>query len=123
MGLLNYFQKSCFVLDIENVFTFLEILIFISKLDIVGYEFLFIYSTFRILKKTFIGAGRMKIVGLCKIDLDSNLRSTTYPYIVHTDVGIKMSLKVWSKWAKFSGISCGRGVTPYSPCVSTVLIL
>jgi hypothetical protein len=65
-------------------------LISVSKLDIIGFGFLFINSTFSIFKgENFIGGG-IKIDGLFKINLDPNFENNNLS--LHTNVGPKRSL-------------------------------
>jgi hypothetical protein len=65
-------------------------LISVSKLDIIGFYFLFINSTFSIFKsENFIGGG-IKIDGLFKIDLDPNFENNNLS--LHINVGTKWSL-------------------------------
>jgi hypothetical protein len=86
-------SKTRFVLDLDNVFFILRFsrnLIFVFKLDIVGFGFLFINYTFSIFKgENFIGDG-IKIDGLFKIDLDPNFEKKCLS--LHTNVGIKKNL-------------------------------
>jgi hypothetical protein len=85
--------KSVYVLDLDNVFfipCFSRNLISVSKLDIIGFGFLFINSTFSIFKgENFIGGG-IKIDGLFKINLDPNFENNNLS--LHTNVGPKRSL-------------------------------
>jgi hypothetical protein len=64
--------KTGYILDLKNVFFIpchFRNLISVSKLDIIGFSFWFINSTFSIFKgENFIGGGT-KIDGLFKIDL------------------------------------------------------
>ena len=92
LGLL-LILKSAYVLDVDNVFLiprFSRNLISVSKLDIVGFGFLFINSTFSIfIGGNFIGGG-IKIDGLFKIDLDPNFENNCLS--LYTNVGIKRRL-------------------------------
>jgi hypothetical protein len=68
--------KTGYVLDLENVFyipSFSRNFISVSKLDVFGYGFWFINSTFSIFRdNNFVGGG-IKIDGLFKLSLDPNL--------------------------------------------------
>jgi hypothetical protein len=89
---LTLILKSGYVLDLDNVFfipRFSRNLISISKLDIVGFGFLFINSTFSIFMVEFCWWWK-KIDGLFKIDLDPNFENNCLS--LYTNVGIKMSL-------------------------------
>jgi hypothetical protein len=80
-------------LDLENVFFiphFSRNLISVSKLDIIGFDFLFISSTFSIFKGENIIGGGIKIDDLFKIDLDSNFENNNLS--LHTNVGTERSL-------------------------------
>jgi hypothetical protein len=86
-------KKIGYVLDLDNVFfipCFSRNLISVSKLDIIGFGFLFINFTFSIFEgENFIGGG-IKIDGLIKIDLDPNFENNNLS--LHTNVGTKRSL-------------------------------
>jgi hypothetical protein len=93
VGTFRLILKSEYVLDLDNVFFiphFSRNLISVSKLDIIGYRFLFINSTFSIFKgENFIGGG-IKVDSLFKIDLDPNFENNYLSF--HTNFGIKRSL-------------------------------
>jgi hypothetical protein len=93
VGTFRIILKAGYVLDLENVFFIPEFsrnLIFVSKLDNVGFGFWFINSTFSIFKgEQFVGGG-IKTDGLFKIDLDPNFENNYLS--LHTDVGMKRSL-------------------------------
>jgi hypothetical protein len=92
VGTFKLILKTGYVLDLENVFfipCFSRNLISISKLDVIGFSFWFINSTFSIFKgENFIG-GRTKIDGLFKIDLDPDFENNHLS--LHSSVGIKRS--------------------------------
>jgi hypothetical protein len=92
-GTFRLILKSRYVLDLDNLFfipRFSRNLISVSKLDIVGFGFLFVNSTFSIFKCGNCIGGGIKIDGLFKIDLDANFENNYLS--LHIDVGIKMSL-------------------------------
>ena len=78
VGTFRLILKSEYVLDLDNVFFifyFSRNLIYVSKLDIIGYDFWFINSTFSSFKgENFVGGG-IKIDGLFKIDLVINFEN------------------------------------------------
>ena len=93
VGTFRLILKSGYVLDLDNVFFiphFSRNLISVSKLDIIGYGFWFINSTFSIFKGENLVGGGIKIDGLFKIDLDPNFENNYLS--LHTNIGIKRSL-------------------------------
>jgi hypothetical protein len=93
VGTFRLILKTGYVLDLENVFfipCFSRNLISVSKLDVIGFGFLFINSTFSVFKgENFIGGGT-KVDGLFKIDLYSNFENNHLS--LHSSVGTKRSL-------------------------------
>jgi hypothetical protein len=93
VGTCKLILKTGYVLDLENVFyiqSFSRNLISVSKLEVFGYGFWFINSTFSIFRdNNFIG-GEIKIDGLFKLSLDPNFENNYLS--LHTDIGIKRSL-------------------------------
>jgi hypothetical protein len=93
VGTFRLILKTGYVLDLENVLfipCFSINLISVSKLDVIGFSFWFINSTFSIFKgENFIGGGT-KIDGLFKIDLDPDFENNHLS--LHFSVGIKRSL-------------------------------
>jgi len=87
VGTFRLILKTGYILDLENVFfipCFSRNLISVSKLDIIGFSFWFINSTFSIFKGGhFIGGGT-------KIDLDPNFENNHIS--LHYSVGTKRSL-------------------------------
>ena len=75
VGTFRLILKSGYVLDLDNVFFILYFsrnLISVSKLDIIGYGFWFINSTFNIFK------GEYLVGGGIKIDLDPNFEKKLF---------------------------------------------
>ena len=94
VGTFRLILKSGYVLDLDNVFFiphFSRNLISVSKLDIIGYGFWFINSTFSIFKGENLVGGGIKIDGLFKIDLDPNFENNYLS--LHTNIDIKRSLR------------------------------
>jgi hypothetical protein len=93
VGTFRLILKTGYILDLENVFfipCFSRNLISVSKLDVIGFSFWFINSTFSIFKcENFIGGGT-KIDSLFKIDLDPNFENNHLS--LHSSVGTKRSL-------------------------------
>ena len=75
-------------MDLDNVF----FIPYFSRnlLDIIGYGFWFINSTFSIFKGENLVGGGIKIDGLFKIDLDPNFENNYLS--LHTNIGVKRSL-------------------------------
>ena len=113
VGTFRLILKSGYVLDLDNVFFipyFSRNLISVSKLDIIGYGFWFINSTFSIFKGENLVGGGIKIDGLFKIDLDPNFENNYLS--LHTNIGIKRSLmnenSIWLWHRRLGHISIER---------------
>jgi hypothetical protein len=93
VGTFRLILRTDYILDLENVFfipCFSRNLISVSKLDVIGFSFWFINSTFGIFKgENFIGGGT-KVDGLFKIDIDPNFENNHLS--LHSSVGTKRSL-------------------------------